>query len=736
MTDDLQTATALHQQGRLDEAEKIYLRILDREPANTDVMHLLALVARRTGNIDRAENLLRTILDLSRSPRPQVFFDLALILHQKKNIEEAIRYYRTAVQAAPDYADAWLNMGSALAESGGLEEAVAAYRRAVALQPNNPAAYNNLGLTLLNLKHADDALKCFETALKINPDYAECWYNAGNALVEKKRYNDACNAYRRALNVKPDYYQAAVNLGNTLRSAGDLDQAIHVLSAAQKMKPDDPTVHYNAGLAFAENDDLNRAAACFEKALDLDPNYIEACDELDWASRKACDWDGLTRAKQSLDALIDKKNRDSIHYLETPFRSVIRYADSLRNYKSAVLHCGVFAEYQNDVERPRERNGRLEKKDRITIGYASRDFYDHPTMHLMAGLFKLHDRDQFDVQLYSYGPDDESEYRKIAENDCDRFFDITNLSDFDAAQLIDDNRVDILIDLKGHTQGARLGVFALKPAPVQVSYLGFPGTTGAGFLDYVITDRITTPESESLFYAEKPVYMPDCYQVNDRNQPVSSISLTRRDAGLPESGFVFCSFNNSYKIEPDLYDVWMELLRETPESVLWLLGRRREVITNIRKETEKRGVSPGRIVFGPILSKPDHLARLSLADLALDTKTVNGHTTTSDALWAGVPVVTIKGGHFASRVSASLLNAAGLPELVAAGPADYKKLCLELAGDLEKFRAIKNKLVENRLTRPLFDTRLFVRHLENAYRIMWNLHLNNEPPRTIDPAAE
>ena len=355
--------------------------------------------------------------------------------------------------------------------------------------------------------------------------------------------------------------------------------------------------------------------------------------------------------------------------------------------------------------------------------------------YLMLSLFGLHNRDEFDIFCYSYGEDDGSYYRKRIERDCDKFVDIHNLSYADAAKRIYEGQVDILVDLKGYTAGSKMEICALRPAPVQVRYLGLAGTTGADFFDYIITDRIVTPEDHAQYYSENFVYMPHSYQVNDHNQPISNKDWKRADFGLPDDSFVFCSFNQGYKIDPILFDSWMKILRQVPEGVLWLQQQINEKAEkNLRQEAEARGVRSSRLIFTKRLPKDEHMARLRLADLALDTRIVNGAATTSDALWVGVPVITLQGGHFASCMSSSILTAIGLSELITHSLVEYEALAVRLAQNRGELQTIRDSLAKNRLTEPLFDTPRFTRNLEKAYKEMWKLFLAGERPRQVEVA--
>jgi protein O-GlcNAc transferase len=371
------------------------------------------------------------------------------------------------------------------------------------------------------------------------------------------------------------------------------------------------------------------------------------------------------------------------------------------------------------------------KGSRITVGYLSNNFKNHPTAHLIQGMFRHHNREKFKVFCYSYGEDDQSSYRKKIKTECDQFIDLRMLSHAEAVRRIYDDRVDILIDLVGHMKANRLCIPALRPAPVQVRWLGLAGTTGADFIDYIITDPVVTPEEHTPFYSENFVYMPYCYQINDNTQAIPENGLKRTDFGLPAERFVFCSFSTRYKFDPVMFNTWMKILKKVPGSVLWVLGGSKTAEKNLTQAAESRGVNCNRLVFAEKIPRDQHLARLRLADLALDTRIVNGAITTSDALWSGVPVITLQGRHFASRMSSSILSAAGLPELVAHSLDDFETLAVRLAGESDELSVIRQKLAQNRFTIPLFDTPGFVRNLEIAFKKMWGIYVSGDSPRPI-----
>jgi predicted O-linked N-acetylglucosamine transferase (SPINDLY family) len=389
-----------------------------------------------------------------------------------------------------------------------------------------------------------------------------------------------------------------------------------------------------------------------------------------------------------------------------------------------------------DVERTWNRADFTD--DKILVAYLSGDFRRHAVANVIGELFEIHDRQRFEIVGVSFGPDDGSAIRSRLIKSFDRFIDATDRSDQDVARLLRDLRTNIAVDLMGHTNYARMGILADRAAPLQVTYLGFPGTTGADFMDYVIGDETVLPPDEQPFYTEKFVHLPDSYQVNDSKLPLGSVQPSRAGAGLPDDGFVFCCFNNPYKITQPVFEIWMRLLKAVPGSVLWLFQPNRLTVTNLRREAQLHGVEPGRLVFAHSLEIADHLTRQQLADLFLDTVPYNGHATASASLWAGVPVLTCLGRTFPGRVGTSLLRAVGLPELVTENLVEYEALALRLANDPSMLAAIRAKLAQNRHTHPLFDTDRFRRHIEAAYLRMWEIFARGESPQhfSVRPLAQ
>ncbi len=625
---------------------------------------------------------------------------------------------------------------------------LAARRLPLAPRPLPEDIYRE-GNRLRDQGRTEEAIACYRQAVEMNPEYAEAWNSMGNMFRDQVKPREAMTCYRKALEINPNYVQACNNLGIVLEDQERIDEAI----------------------------------LCYREAMRIDPNYGQAYSNLLPQMQLICDWQGYEALSGKLDELTEHALKAGKKALEDPFTSLTRHADPARNFavaRSWVTElfkplAGLKMNFSFDARR---KTAQSSDNRRITVGYLSKDFRNHPVAHLTLRLFGLHNRDEFAIFCYSYGQDDGSDYRRQIQTDCDQFVDIREMGYADAASRIYADQVDILIDLMGFTGGSRLGICALRPAPIQATYLGFPGTTAADFMDYIITDRIVTPESHAVYYSEKFVYMPHTFQLNDNTQVISESRSSnasprspirdvedkhlfpdkkRRgqvpgietlsptsfigdrndglgDGGLPDGRFVFCSFNQAYKIEPVMFDLWMRILRQVPESVLWLAHANETVKRNLTREAGERGVSPERLIFAERLpAKADHLARHKLAALALDTRIYNGHTTTTDALWAGVPVITLQGTHYASRASASILTAMGLPELIAHTPEEYEALAMRLATHPDELQAIRRKIAENRTTSPLFDTPGFVRSLERAYEEMWRIFLEGEGPKFVVP---
>ncbi len=641
------------------------------------------------------------------------------VLKELKQLDDAVASYDQTIALKPDFAEAYNNRGNTLLELRQLDDAVTSYDRAIALKPDYAEAYSNRGNALRQLKQPDNAVASYDQATALKPDYAEAYYNRGNALQELRQLDDAVASYDRAIALKPDYADACYNRGNALQELRRLNDALASYDQAITLKPDYGEAYCNRGNTLRELRELNDAVASYKEALALKPDGLFWLGMYLHTMMQICEWSALDFHVSQLTEKIEHHEKVS-----SPF-PILAIADSLSLQKDAAR---IYVQEQYPATHEFSAIPMPPRHDKIRIGYYSADFHDHATMDLMAGLFETHDRSKFELIAFSFGPAKNDGMRTRVTSAFDRFIDVRTQSDRGVTLLSRELEIDIAVDLKGFTQDSRPGIFALRTAPIQINYLGYPGSMGAEYIDYLIADGTLIPESSRPYYSEKIVYLPDCYQVNDTQRSIADKVFTRKELGLPETGFVFCCFNNNYKITPATFDGWMRILKQTEGSVLWLLEDNVTAASNLRKEATERGVEADRLLFAKRMPLPEHLARHLHADLFLDTLPCNAHTTASDALWAGLPVLTCMGESFASRVAASLLNAIHLPELITSTQDEYEALAIELAISPEKSRLIREKLERNRLTTPLFNTQLFTQHIEEAYRMMYERYQADLPP--------
>jgi protein O-GlcNAc transferase len=659
---------------------------------------------------------------------PEFLYERGNTLRGLQRFEAAVASYDAALALKPDYADAHNNRGIALSNLRRNAEAIESYDRALALNPKDATTYSNRGNTLQEQKRYTEALASYDAALAIQPDYAEAHNNRGLALWKLKRFVDALASYNTALALKPDYIEAVINRGPLLWDFGRRDEALGAYDAALAMRPDHAELLYNRGLMLQDSGRHDAAIGDFEGALRVNPSYKYLAGLLLHTKMQCCDWRGWADSVRRLERDVRDgacaSNPFALLGLSTSARDQLLCAQTWVRNKCPAAASPLW-------------QGEASANDKIRVAYLSADFRDHPMAVLMAGVFERHDRARFETTALSFGVDTPSEMRTRLKAAFDRFIDVRHDSDEEAAVRLRDLKVDIAVDLMGFTRDARTGILALRPAPVQVNYLGLNATMGADYIDYILADRYVIPEPSRSCYSERVVYLPETFLANDSVRQIDSARLNRAGAGLPETGFVFCAFNNSYKITPIMFDVWMRLLQALEGSVLWLAdGLNAAVAPNLRREAQQRGIAPNRLIFAPRMPYRQYLANYQLADLFLDTVPFNGCTTASDALWSGLPLVTISGETFVSRMAGSLLHGIGLAELVTGSLAEYEALARRLAQEPEFLAAIRAKLGRNRATSAVFDAQRFCRDLEAAYEIMWQRHRRGEPPASFAVAPQ
>ena len=642
-------------------------------------------------------------------------------LKELKRYDEAITHYDKAISLKPDYHEAWSNKGSALHELKRYDEAIVHFDKALSLKPDYYEVWSNKGVTLHELKRYDEAIAHHDKAISLKSDYAEAWSNKGVTLYVLKRYDEAIAHYDKALSLKPDYAEGWSNKGSALYELKRYDEAIAHFNKAISLKSDYAEGWSNKGSALYELKRYDEAIAHYDKAISLKPNIDWVYGNWIYGKMQICNWPTLAEDLKNISQKVMTEEK-----VVNPFMLLAMNDDAFLHKKCSELY--VQNKYPlNLTLGPIPKYARKEK---IRIGYFSADFRHHAVSILTAELYELHDKNKFEIIAFSFGVDDKSPMRLRLSQAFNQFIDVSDMSDLEIARLSRDLKIDIAIDLGGYTSDSRPGLLAYRATPIQVSYLGYLGTMGAEFVDYILADKTIIPDGSEPYYSEKIVSLPS-YQVNDRERTISEKQFTREELGLPETGFVFCCFNNSYKILPITFDSWMRILKAVEGSVLFLYAENKLVEENLKKEAEARGINRARLVFGKNIPADEYLARYRVCDLFLDTAPYNAGTTASDALWVGLPVLTLIGQSFASRMAASLLNAIGLPELIANTQEEYESLAIELAMNHQKIADIKLKLANNRLTTPLFDTPLFAKNLEAAYIKMYERYQADLSPDHI-----
>lgn len=631
--------------------------------------------------------------------------DVAALLDRVKN--EISKY--------PESAKLYYELGLLYRKCGQWKRALPCLRKAIDIKPDFSSAGIELGLTLSGNGFLSEAIQVISNSLLHDPDNVNLLNNLGVIFRDQGKLESAAKCFQKAQLIANESYDVCFNLANTLREMGQFDDAKKQYHLAAKLYPNSHPVYVGLGLLYLEIEKYDLAAKNFRRVLEIQPDNDMALWNLVNTLMYMCEWEELEKWNPKLDRATEYALGHGEKLQETPFVNICRHADP-------ELNLAVAKAFSKDIEiRSAFSKSRLDfsprppQKPKITIGYLSNNFKNHPTSHLIHRMLELHDRSKFNVFCYSYGKDDKSIYRQYIEKGCDKFVDFSQLDEEERAIAIYNDQVDILIDLVGYMAGCRPGICALRPAPIQVRWLGMAGSSGAEFYDYLIADKIVIPENEFAYYSEKVIYMPHCYQVNSI-QSLSELGKPERTQyGLPENGIVFASFHTTYKIDATIFKVWMNILKRAPDSVLWVMPGSEIAAKNMINAARLNGVKSDRIIIAEKIGKQEHLLRLRHADIMFDTINVNGAITTSDALQAGVPVITMKGRHFASRMAASILSAAGLTELTGESITEYEELAVDLATHPAKLEMIKNKLKQNLHTMPLFQTRQFVGELEKVY---------------------
>jgi len=778
----LQKALKLHRAGAVGDAAATYGEVLRTDPTSADAHYYLGMISCQFGRF--AEGAERARKSLANDPRhagAQVLlgralsglglheealtaFDRAIViapdlaqayahradlLTDRGRTTEAIESYDRALTLAPDSVNDWFNRGGALFSANRYNESIASFDRAIAGKSNFVQARLARAKVLSDLGRLDEALEGVDSAITIEPNLAEAWLGRGNVLIELKRFEEALIAFGRALVLTPNCSEAWLGRGIIFSRLRRYNESFAAYDEAVSLRPDLAEAWLGRGNLFSELERHDDALAAYDRALVLKPDLAGAwlgrgyvleqaqrCEEALAAYDRAialkadlkyaagarlflklfmCDWTNVeTEVAELLTKVRERKP------VAGPF-TVLAISSSTADQLQCATH------YAKDRPNfPPIWQSEVYHHDRIRIAYLSADYHENPMPALLAGLFEKHDRSNFEITAISFGPNRDSKIRRRLVGAFEHFIDVQQKSDQDVAELVRRLEIDIAVDLMGFTRNNRFNVFARRPAPIQVNYLGFPATMGAEYIDYIIADSTIVPEDQCAYYSEQVIWLPHTYQTNDNQRPISERTPTRHECSLPENAFVFCCFNNTYKITPEVFDVWMNLLRMAKGSVLWLIEDNPAAVANLRREAEKRGVSSQRLIFAPRTNSADHLARQKVANLCLDTLPYNAHTTASDALWAGVPILTCMGAAFPGRVAASVLKAIGLEELITYNLQEYEALAFELSQDAVSLERIKEKILCRRNTCALFDTERSARAIETAYTMMWDRYRRQE----------
>jgi protein O-GlcNAc transferase len=759
---DFHNALLALQAGKLGDAERLLKAMLRGEPKHVEALNLLGVVLGRLGrNRQALASFDRTLAIAPNSV--EAWYGRGMTLLAMNEPGQAIKSFERVIAAKPDFSQVRLLRAKLLVDLGRQDAALEAIDACIARSPDFAEAWLGRSNVLFSAKRYDEALSAAERALALKPGFAEAWQARGNALHELKRHDEALGAFDKALGLSPHFAGAWHGRANALNALKRYHEALIACDKALALAPDLPAAGLGRGFALLELRRHHEALRAFERVGAAMPNLVEA-----WLGRGSVyvQLGQLDKALSAYDRALAikpdlERTRGGRLHIKLQLSDwtnvnaeISEVITSLRAHDTPIAPFEFLAISSSPADQllcakqdladhrslPPAWRGETYAHDRIRIGYFSADFRNHAVGQLAVGLLEAHDKSRFETIALSFGPDDNSDLRHRIKSAVEHFVDVENVSDADLTALICRREIDILIDLTGFTTHSRSNVLAWRVAPIQVNFLGYSGTMGADCIDYIIADPTIIPEHHFPFYSEQVVWLPDTYQPNayqvddDKRDP--ACVPTRAECNLPEAGFVFCCFNNTYKITPAIFDVWMRLLSAIPNSVLWLSKPNATAEANLRKEAEQRGIPPERIVFAPKLpAMSDHLARHRRADLLLDTLPYNAHKTASDALWAGLPVLTCLGETFAGRVAASLLKAVGLPELITNSLEDYEALALRLAREPSLLASIKAKLAHNRDTYPLFDTARFTRHIEAAYTTMRRRQQSGALPQafTVEP---
>jgi len=709
------------QNSQLHDAENSFLESLKLLPNRESSLNNLAATQIKLKKFDEAEINLKKIIGIN-DRSIDLWVNLGLLYLDKNQPMQAISFFENCIELDPQNIVAWKLIAQTYDENKWPNKAISCFKKILQISHNDLDALIGIGAILNDLKEFDEAIRYHQLAIEAYPGSSSAYINNGVAFHGIKKFGEALHNYAQAIDLNPFDPEIFLNMGVTLQELKRYDEAISHYDKALSLKPDYAEGWSNKGNALNSLKRHSQSAKCYLKALEfkVDDSYL--LGQAHHQMMLECDWTNYEKNINEIFHLVDERRKGAEPFgfqgIADTEELLKKCAEAYSNDKFPALdHLSEFIQY---------------KHHKIRIGYLCGEFREQATSILMTRVWELHDKSNFEIFAFDNGWDDGSDYRQRIEKAFTKIFDISDTSDLEVAKLIQANEIDILVNMNGFFGAERQLVFSYKPAPIQVNYLGFPGTIGIDYIDYIIADKVVIPERSRRHYIEKLAYLPNSYQANDDKRKISDSKFSRVQLGIPEDAFVFACFNNNYKITPAIFDSWMRILSHTPGSVLWLLADNPKAMDNLIREAAARGIDCLRLIFANRLPISEHLARHGLADLFLDTLPYNAHTTCSDALWAGLPVLTLMGHTFPGRVAASLLSAVGLSELIANTQEEYVSLAIELATNRKKLDGIRERLAKNRLTAPLFNSTLFAKNLETVYIKMYERHLEGLLPECIN----
>ncbi|GAB2295664.1 hypothetical protein Dimus_029818 [Dionaea muscipula] len=731
--------------GDYSRALQYYKEAIKLKPALTETYLNMGNVYKVLGMPQEAVLCYQRLLQV-RPDYAVVYGNLASIYYEQGQLDLAILHYKRAITLDAGFLEAYNNLGNALKDAGRTDESIQCYRQCLSLQPNHPQALTNLGNIYMEWNMTSAALHCYKAALSVTTGLSAPFNNLAIIYKQQGSHADAISCYTEVLRIDPLAADALLNRGNTYKEIGRVNEAIQDYLSAINVRPAMSEAHANLASAYKDSGHVEAAIKSYRHALVIRPDFPEATCNLLHTLQCVCDWDDRENKIIEVGGIIRKQIQMSVLPSVQPFHAMAYPLDPMLaleiSRKYAEHYSLVAARYSlppftYPAALPiMSDSGSV----RLRVGYVSSDFGNHPLSHLMGSVFGMHDRENVEVFCYALSPSDGSEWRQRIQSEVEHFLDVSSMSSDMIAKLINDNKIQILVNLNGYTKGARNEIFAMQPAPIQVSYMGFPGTMGATYIHYLVTDEFVSPSHLSHIYSEKLVHLPHCYFVNDYKQKNRDVldphcQPKRSDYGLPDDKFIFACFNQLYKMDPDIFNTWCNILKRVPNSALWLLRFPAAGEMRLRAYAAAKGVQPDQIMFTDVAMKNEHIRRSALADLFLDTPLCNGHTTGTDILWAGLPMVTLPLEKMATRVAGSLCLATGIgDEMVVNSMREYEEKAVSLALNRPKLQDLTNRLKAVRMTCPLFDTARWVKNLERAYFKMWNIYCSGQHPQPFKVA--